>query len=50
MTVVEKDFRFLCKWLHFDDLDDDNILLLQFTEASETHSPYILRLEVNNID
>jgi hypothetical protein len=50
MIVVEKDLRYLCKWLHIYDLGDDNVVLLQFTDASETPSPYILKLEVSNVD
>ena len=50
MTVVETDFRYLCKWLNFYDLGDDTVLLLQFTSASETQSLYLLKLEENSVD
>jgi hypothetical protein len=50
MIVVEKDFRYLCKWLDFYDLGDDTVVLLQFTNALEAQRLYILRLEANSVD
>lgn len=50
MIVVEKDFRYLCKWPDFYDLGDDTVVLLQFTNASEAQSLYILRLKANSVD
>jgi hypothetical protein len=50
MILIEKYFGYLCKWLDFYDLGDDSVVLLQFTNASEAQSLYILMLEASSVD